>query len=329
LDAVLLQSAPIERIIVVDDCSTDRTAELCRTYPAVEVIRTPQNAGSKARALNHVLPQCTTDLVMVVDGDATLASDYVTHILPAFCDRKVTSAAGCVLSKNVRTPAERGRNIELLFSSHFHRPIQNKAGAPLVIPGCATLYRLSDLREVGGWTSQTVCEDVDYTWVALLKGQRAVYVPRAIVWTIDPRTGPELGRQVNRWMSSVFQSVRLHWRELPGKPMLALWVGLCMLETLLTPFYWFMPFAIPIVFHVTWLAVLLWYIGGQAVLMLPILGFAVIRLRISPLKVLLCIPFWYYTWLFNGWYSLQAMIIELVLVPLHISEGMTIFKKGH
>jgi len=165
--------------------------------------------------------------------------------------------------------------------------------------------------------------------MALLKGQRAVYVPRAIVWTIDPRTGPELGRQVNRWMSSVFQSVRLHWRELPRKPMLALWVGVCMLETLLTPLYWFMPFAIPLMFHVTWLAMLFWYIGGQAALMLPILGFAVIRLRMNPLKVLLCVPFGYYTWLFNGWYGLRAMIVELVLVPLHVSKGMTIFKKGH
>ena len=145
--------------------------------PLVEIIRTPENAGSKARALNHVLPQCTTDLVLVIDGDATLASDYVAQVLPVFCDPRVTSAGGCVLSKNVRTPAERGRNIELLFSSHFHRPIQNRAGAPLVISGCATLYRLSDLHEAlaGGHRRRSVRTLITRGWRCLKDSEQSMF----------------------------------------------------------------------------------------------------------------------------------------------------------
>ena len=41
LETLVLQTVPVERIIVVDDCSTDRTAEFSSEYP-VEVIRTPE-----------------------------------------------------------------------------------------------------------------------------------------------------------------------------------------------------------------------------------------------------------------------------------------------
>ena len=328
LETLVLQTVPVERIIVVDDCSTDRTAEFSSEYP-VEVIRTPRNAGSKARALNYVLPQCATELVMVVDGDASLAPDYLEKVLPAFEDPQVTLAAGCVLSKNVRTPAERGRSIELLFSNHFYRPIQSRAGAPMVIPGCATVYRMKDLRRRSGWTSPTVCEDIDYTWMALLSGEKAVYVPDAVVWTIDPPTGPMLGRQVNRWMSSYFQSVRLHWKEAAHKPMLTLWVVTCFLESVLSPFYWASPVLVALVWHIPWILILWWWLGAQTVLMLPPLVYGSIKRRINPLRILASIPFLYYTRIFNTWYTTRAMVVELVLVPLGISKGMTIFEKGH
>ena len=326
LETVVLQTVPVERIIVVDDCSTDRTAEFSSEYP-VEVIRTPRNAGSKARALNHALPRCSTDLVMVVDADTFLAPDYLEKMLPTFDNPKITLAAGCILSKNVRTPAERGRSIELLFCSHFHRLIQSKAGAPLVIPGCAAIYRMKDLRGHGGWTSPTVCEDVDYTWIALLGGEKVTYVPDAVVWTIDPRTGPMLGRQVNRWMSSVFQSVRLHWKEAPHQPMLALWVVVCFLDAASSPLIWASPVLLPLIWHVPWLTMLWWWLLAQIVS--PPLIYASIKRRINPLSILVNIPFSHYTRLFNSWYTIRALIVELILVPLGISKGMTIFEKGH
>ena len=328
LDTLLLQTVTIDRIIVIDDCSTDRTAEIANGYASVEVIRTPQNKGSKARALNHVVPQCVTDLVMVLDADTFLAPDYVEQLLPAFRDPKVTLAAGCVLSKNIRTPAERGRSIELLFSNHFYRPIQNMAGAPMVIPGCATLYRRSDIDRFGGWTSSTVCEDIDYTWVAQLNGAKTLYMPNAVVWTVDPPNGRQLGKQVNRWMSSFFQSVRLHWKEALKKPMLATWVLVCILESFMSPFMLLLPVVLPFILHMSVFSIAVLALGGQLI-MFPSLAYAAIKRRLNPLTILASLIFLNYTRLFNSYYSIRAMIVELILVPLHLSHGMTVFIKGH
>jgi len=328
LDALLAQTRPAERVIVVDDCSTDRTAEICAGYP-VEVLRTPRNAGSKARALNYALPHCRTDLAMVMDGDTFLAPDYLERLAGAFADPEVTVAAGVVLSKNVRTPAERGRSVELLFASGFYRPIQNWSGAPMVIPGCATLYRLAELRSHGGWSASTVCEDIEHTWVAQLSGEKVAFVPDAVVWTVDPPTGPMLGRQVNRWMSSVFQSCRLHWKDAPRKPLLALWVLVMMVEALLAPVYLVAPFLLPLIWPMSWLATICWWLGGTFLLTIPPVAYVSIRNRLNPLPILPSLPFIHYTRLFNAWYTLRAMVVELVLVPLHLSAGMTVFEKGH
>ena len=328
LDALFRQTVRVQRVIVIDDCSTDRTAELCGAY-SVEVVRTPQNRGSKAKALNYVLPLCDSDLIMVLDADAVMSPDYVERLLPEFGDPNVSVAAGCVLSKNTQTRAERGRSIEWLIASYFYRPIQNITNASLVIPGCATLYRLNYLCEDDGWTSNTVCEDIDYTWTTQLRGHRAVYVPRAIVWTVDPSTGSAMGRQEFRWLSSMFQSSRLHWRELWRKPLLALQVVLLLLTSLLIVPYWTVPIILVLVFHSSWL----WTIAGglalQALVVLGILSFAIVRLRLKPARVLARVPFWwFYTWTYVAWYSLRAMVTELALVPLGYSEGMTVFTKG-
>ncbi len=328
LGTLLGQSAPATRVIVVDDCSTDRTAEICAEYP-VEVVRTPKNVGSKARALNYALPRCDTDLVMVVDGDTFLAPDYLETLAGAFADPKVTVAAGLVLAQNARTPAERGRSVELLFASGFYRPIQSWAGAPMVIPGCATLYRLEELRSHGGWPAHTVCEDIEHTWVAQLSGEKVAYVPNAVVRTVDPPTGPMLGRQVNRWMSSVFQSCRIHWKDAPHKPMLALWVLVLLLEAVLGPVYLLFPFLTVLIWNTSWIAILIWGLGGTLLLTIPPLVYAAIKYRLNPLPMLASLPFTQYTRLFNSWYTVRAMVVELVLVPLHLSTGMTVFKKGH
>src|SRR5437867_5447077 len=63
-------------LIVVDDCSTDRTGEVARTAGA-RVVRPPRNTGSKAGAQNFALALVTTPWVMAIDADTILAPDAI------------------------------------------------------------------------------------------------------------------------------------------------------------------------------------------------------------------------------------------------------------
>src|SRR4029450_12238973 len=74
LEAVLRQSRPGDRIIVVSDNSTDRTVQIARrrAHRGVEVVETVNNTYRKAGALNQVLAWLLPSLTW---NDAILARD--------------------------------------------------------------------------------------------------------------------------------------------------------------------------------------------------------------------------------------------------------------
>src|SRR5215468_9970680 len=59
------QTVPIGRIIVVDDCSADGTAEVARALGAT-VVRPPRNTGSKAGAQSFALAHVDSALTMAI-----------------------------------------------------------------------------------------------------------------------------------------------------------------------------------------------------------------------------------------------------------------------
>lgn len=67
--SVLDQAEPgIIEIIVVDDCSTDRSAELIAQFEQVRYVRTPQNGGVLLAMLLGI-EQARHDIVCLLDGD--------------------------------------------------------------------------------------------------------------------------------------------------------------------------------------------------------------------------------------------------------------------
>jgi glycosyltransferase involved in cell wall biosynthesis len=328
LDALMRQTDRPERIIVVDDCSQDNTGPVAREY-GVEVLRPPHNLGSKAKAQNYALPYCATDLVLPVDADTILAADYVERIKRPFEDPRVVIAAGNVQTKVTRTVTERGRSIEYLYGFHFYRPIQNRAGAPVVCSGCCSAFRREVLVASGGFPERTVVEDFDWTASQQIAGNKAVYVAAAEAWAADPETIHYLRRQMNRWMSGFFQNMRIHfWPAWRHKPVLAFWYSIAIAEILMLPLWWGGPLLWVYVWHDPFVRTLEWWLVLQLAVNIPVLMYAAVRRHVNPLSVLVNFPLVYVNGAVNSFYAWKGMIVELVLVPLGIARGLTVYEKG-
>jgi N-acetylglucosaminyltransferase len=328
LDALMQQTDRPERIIVVDDCSQDNTGMVAREY-GVEVLRPPHNLGSKAKAQNYALPYCATDLVLPVDADTVLAADYVERIKRPFEDPRVVIASGNVQTKATRTVTERGRSIEYLYGFHFYRPIQNRAGAPVVCSGCCSAFRREVLVASGGFPERTIVEDFDWTATQQIAGNKAVYVAAAEAWAADPETIRYLRKQMNRWMSGFFQNMRIHfWPAWRHKPVLALWYSVAIAEILMLPLWWGGPLLWVYVWHDPFLRTFEWWIALQLAVNIPVLMYAAVRRRVNPLSVLVNFPLVYVNGAVNSFYAWKGMIVELVLVPLGIARGLTVYEKG-
>jgi N-acetylglucosaminyltransferase len=328
LDALMQQTDRPEQIIVVDDCSQDNTGLVAREY-GVEVLRPQHNLGSKAKAQNYALPYCATDLVLPVDADTILAADYVERIKRPFEDPRVVIAAGNVQTKVTRTVTERGRSIEYLYGFHFYRPIQNRAGAPVVCSGCCSAFRREVLVASGGFPERTIVEDFDWTATQQIAGFKAVYVAAAEAWAADPETIRYLRKQMNRWMSGFFQNMRIHfWPAWRHKPVLALWYSVAIAEILMLPLWWGGPLLWVYVWHDPFLRTFEWWLALQLAVNIPVLMYAAVRRRVNPLSVLVNFPLVYVNGAVNSFYAWKGMIVELVLVPLGIARGLTVYEKG-
>ncbi|MFJ9123553.1 glycosyltransferase [Streptomyces sp. NPDC102340] len=327
LESIGAQTVPPRRVIVVDDASVDATGEVARRYGA-EVLRPRSNLGSKAKAQNHALPHCTSELVLAVDADTVLAPDYIEKVAPVFADPRVTIAAGNVQTRFARTLWERGRSVEYLHGFHWQRPIQAGAGSPMVCSGCCSMFRRSALGK-HGFPERTIVEDMDFTWSEQIAGRRAVYVGDAVARAADPENLLYLRKQVWRWMAGFCQNVRLHAGQLAlRKPMLALWVALALMEILLAPLWWGAPLVLTFGFGRPVVETFAWWLGSELALTLPPLIYAARRRRVplrSVLVNLLCV---YPTKLVNVVYAWKAVVVELVLVPLGRSKGLVVYEKG-
>lgn len=80
--------AEVDEILVLDNCSTDRTAEVAESYARVRVIRHSRNlgyGGSYCRGL----PMAEGDVIITTDGDGTYPVEDCLRLVDILVDRSV------------------------------------------------------------------------------------------------------------------------------------------------------------------------------------------------------------------------------------------------
>lgn len=100
LESLLAQTVPLEEILVIDDRSTDRTADISSLYP-VDIFEVQY--GQVYMVKRAGICAARNDVVLVVDGDTELASDFLERGL-RHLEQGYDVATGYVRSRG-RTPS--------------------------------------------------------------------------------------------------------------------------------------------------------------------------------------------------------------------------------
>lgn len=79
LDQVAAQPL-IDEIVVVDDGSSDRTAEIVRAHPAARLVAHPYNIGNGA-AVKSGIRAASGDILVLMDGDGQHPPSEIPHLL--------------------------------------------------------------------------------------------------------------------------------------------------------------------------------------------------------------------------------------------------------
>jgi cellulose synthase/poly-beta-1,6-N-acetylglucosamine synthase-like glycosyltransferase len=216
LEAIGRLDYPIHRLeIQLLDDSTDETTDILREVAhglrarglTITHHRREERTGFKAGALALGLAEAHGEFVAIFDADFVPFPDFLQQTIPYFVDPQVAVVQARWGHLN--------RDFSLLtvaqsFGIDGHFGVEQSARSWgnlfLNFNGTAGVWRSAAIAEAGGWTADTLTEDLDLSYRAQLCGWRIVYLPDLNCPAELPALMTGFKSQQRRWAKGSMQT---------------------------------------------------------------------------------------------------------------------------
>lgn len=200
-----------KEIIVVDDGSKDKTAEIVSQYASKDVKLIRKKHTGKSDSINKALSISKGELIAIIDGDSHIHKNSLMGVVKEV-ERKNVVAASCVVRvKNRKKFICMWLELEQIYNSLI-RQIFSKLNANIVTPGPLSVYRKKELLEVGGFNIKGFSEDIDVTIRLIRKGYNVGFSDKAITETNMPYDVKGFLRQRTRFARGIIDIFKKHLR---------------------------------------------------------------------------------------------------------------------
>ncbi|MCT4579815.1 MAG: glycosyltransferase [Flavobacteriales bacterium] len=234
IDAVCQFNYPSDKLeIQVLDDSNDETVVIIANKVAewqtkgvdIQYIRREDRKGFKAGALDYGLKQCKGEFIAIFDADFVPDSDFLMKtIFPFVKNEKI----GVVQTRW----GHLNQNYSLLtrlqaFALNAHFRVEqvgrNKGKHFINFNGTAGIWRKKCIEDAGGWSADTLTEDLDLSYRAQLKGWVFKYIEKVVVPAELPIDMAGLKNQQFRWSKGAAECTRKNLGKVLSSSDLSLW----------------------------------------------------------------------------------------------------------
>ena len=216
LDAVCSIDWPATclEVQVLDDSDDETTSIVARRIGKwrakglqVTHVRRGTRSGFKAGALAHGLTLTDAPFIAIFDADFVPPRDFLLRIIGAFDDPRVgfAQARWGHLDEGYSW-FTRLQALAIDFHFLIEQAVRAACGYFTNFTGTAGVWRRTAIVDSGGWSADTLTEDLDLSYRAQLRGWRAAYVEDLVVPEELPVSIDAYRRQQSRWATGSFQS---------------------------------------------------------------------------------------------------------------------------
>jgi cellulose synthase/poly-beta-1,6-N-acetylglucosamine synthase-like glycosyltransferase len=207
--ALLALDYPEEKleILIIDDGSTDRTADVVRgstADPRVRLLTVPpaQAARGKSGALNYALGQARHPVLAIYDADNLPEPGALRPLAEKLVlDPTLGAAIGMYRAWNrKRAVLTRFLNIEGIGFQWILQAGRWMLMRLTTLPGTNFVIRKSLVERLDGWDLSALTEDAELSIRIYQAGYRIQFVPDSVTWEQEPEGLKVWFRQRRRWV---------------------------------------------------------------------------------------------------------------------------------
>lgn len=218
LDAVAKIDYPKEhlQIQILDDSTDETSAIVLRKVESlrplnlnITVVHREHRLGYKAGALEHGLALASGEFIAIFDADFIPTPDFLKKTLPYFEDESV----GVVQTRWGHLNRDYSILTQLQafgLDAHFsvEQCARNSSGSFINFNGTCGVWRKKCITDAGGWSYDTLTEDLDLSYRAQLKGWKFKYLEEVVTPGELPVIMPAIKSQQYRWNKGGAETAR-------------------------------------------------------------------------------------------------------------------------
>lgn len=228
IDAVAKIEYPKDKLeIQVLDDSVDETVAIIEAQVAryaeagftIQHIKRANRAGFKAGALQYGLEHSKGEYIAIFDADFLPKPSFLKTTLPHFTNKKVgvvqtrwghINQDYSILTKLQAFGLDAHFSVEQLGRSH--------AGSFINFNGTGGVWRKTCIYNSGGWSADTLTEDLDLSYRAQLNGWRFIFLENCVSPAELPVLMPAIKSQQYRWNKGAAETAKkILWKVIGSK----------------------------------------------------------------------------------------------------------------
>lgn len=258
------------QIIAINDASKDRTGEIITSWaqrtPYIQALERPKGGNGKSLALNDALRLARGDIVLTFDADYIPEPRIVEKLVAPFIDPEVGGVQGRVVVANEEDSfVSKVVTLERIGGYVVDQWARDALDLVPQYGGTVGGFRMSVLRELGGFDPRKLTEDTDLTVKCVLNGYKVRYVPNAESHEEAVTTWRAYWKQRGRWAKGHMQVAFEYIPRVITSKRLTLIQKVDMMLLLMIYFT-------PIVMLAGWILGIFVYLAGERILLPYYLG---------------------------------------------------------